>query len=167
LQAPAWIAESVAAVFQVAGWLLLGGAVIALAVAVARRVEPPSLDVQVAQARPTTLFGLDLDPAALPEDLLGAARRAWSEGHAIEAMSLLYRGALIRLVDRHGVAIPESATEFECLALVSERDASLPSQRFAELTQAWVGARYAASPPSDAEFDGLCRAFDHAFGATP
>ena len=76
----------------------------------------------------------------------------------------LYRGALIRLVDDHGLAIPESATEYECVALVRARDVLEPAGVFGDLTDAWIGARYAAAPPDQEHFEVLCVRFDRAFG---
>jgi hypothetical protein len=164
-EAPGWLAELLARALEIGVWVGLGVAVLALAVTAARTAEPVTLETLPRAARPARLFGLDLDPVTLPEDLLGTARRAWSEGRSIEAMSLLYRGALIRLVDHHGVEIPESATEYECVALVDARDEPEPARVFVALTDAWVGVRYAALPPSDEVFDGLCRSFERAFGA--
>ena len=58
---------------------------VGVAIAVARGAEPPSAQLSPAAPRPERLFGLDLDPLALPADLLGAARRAWSRVRAATA----------------------------------------------------------------------------------
>jgi hypothetical protein len=168
--APSWLGEWIAAAFQVAGWLLLGGSLLALAVAIARRGEPSrtgAARTPTGANRPERRFGLDLAPESLPGDLTGAARAAWAEGRTTFALSLLYRGALIRLVDHHGLVIPESATELECVALVTRAPERRASSLFHALTAAWVGARYAARPPADEAFDALCDGFDRAFGAAP
>jgi hypothetical protein len=166
--APSWLGESLAAAFQVGGWVLLGGLLLSLAVAIARRTQPaspPAARAAPPSARPARLFGLDLAPERLPDDPTAAARRAWDEGRTTLALSLLYRSALVRLVDVEGVEIPESATELECIALVAR--AAGPARAFRSLTEAWIGARYAARPPGDAGFEELCRTFEAAFGARP
>lgn len=160
------LSEWLAGAFQALGWAALIGVALALVVAVARRVEAPARAAPAHPTRPTELFGLALDPESLPDDLVGAARRAFEQGRAVVAMSLLYRGALVRLIDHHGLAIPESATEYECLGLVAGADARgrpLPARAFAELTEAWIGTRYAALPPERGSFETLCEAFAETF----
>jgi len=162
-----WLADAIATIFELAAWVALVGALLALGIGVARRVEPPRAGPATSDGeRPVKLFGLELDAATLPEDLVGSARTLWAEGRRTEAMSLLYRGALIRLLEHHGVAIPESATEYECVSLLRRSDVDPePVRVFDRLTGAWIGTRYAASPPADEAFDELCQGFDRAFRA--
>ncbi|HBP3289912.1 TPA: DUF4129 domain-containing protein, partial [Pseudomonas aeruginosa] len=46
---------------------------------------------------PTVMFGLDLSPESLPDDIAGNAERLWNEKPR-EALGLLYRGLLSRLL---------------------------------------------------------------------
>jgi hypothetical protein len=114
---------------------------------------------------PRTFMGLDLDPRSLPPDVVGAAREAWARGERIAALSLLYRGALVRLGARGALDIPESATEFECLRAIRRTQAEAIASAFGSLTHSWIGARYAHAPPNDREFDALCAAFGAFEGA--
>lgn len=157
---PEWLASLLATGFELSLWAGLVVLVIATLVALARRVEvaseePPS-------PSPRRRFGLDLDPRSLPADLLAAARAAFERGDHAGALSLLYRGALVRLVERDGLAIPESATELECLALV-QRSTPERSRVFDELTGIWLASRYAHEPPSRERFEALCQRFAPAF----
>jgi hypothetical protein len=107
--------------------------------------------------KPDSLFGLDLRPDSLPTDLLGAARRLWAAGDAAGAMSLLYRGALAHVVDRLRVDVPDSATEGECIELVSTHLEQPVAEDFTTLTHAWQLVAYADRDPSAAAFEDLCQ----------
>ncbi|OGQ86093.1 MAG: hypothetical protein A2289_17790 [Deltaproteobacteria bacterium RIFOXYA12_FULL_58_15] len=109
------------------------------------------------QEQPSTLFGLDLRPESLPDDILEEARRAWLAGDSERAMSLLYRGALAHVVDKLRVEVPASATEGECIGIVDVNLGSPISGDFALLTRAWQLIAYAKRSPSNASFDDLCR----------
>jgi hypothetical protein len=160
---PAWLAEGLATVFELALWSGLVVLVVATLVAIARRIDAPADEAPPLPLPSSRRFGLDLDPRSLPDDLLAAARAAFARGDFAGALSLLYRGALVRLVERDGLAIPESATELECLALV-RRARPERSRVFDRLTRLWLAARYAQEPPSAEGFDALCRDFAPVFG---
>jgi hypothetical protein len=165
LPALGWLGELLATFGELLLWALFAAAAIALLLGVAAR-RAPARPAGASEPAPTRLFGLDLDPDSLPDDVVGAARAAWARGERREALSLLYRGALVALVERGGLAIPRSATELECVELVrgSARAADAPA--FRSLTLAWLHARYAGAPPGDDAFDALCGAFEAAFGAS-
>lgn len=166
LPALEWLPDLLALGFELTAWSSLAVLVVALLVAAARRMEArnpePELPAPQAQA---SLFGLDLDPRSLPEDVVGTARKSWARGAAIEALSLLYRGALLDLSQDGALLIPESATELECVRLVQRRAATETASLFGDLTDAWVRARYAAEPPTREGFEALCGRFQPVFGA--
>ena len=108
---------------------------------------------------PRTFLGLDLDPRSLPADVVAEARACWRRGERIAALSLLYRGALVRLSERGALEIPESATERECLRMVRHTQPSATAEAFDALTGSWVRTRYAHEPPGDAQFESLCASF--------
>ena len=75
-------------------------------------------------------------------------------------LSLLYRGALSRLVHGHGVPIRAASTESECLTLAATRLAP-PAQRFlAQLVAGWQGVAYARRALAPEDFEQLCADFD-------
>ena len=84
----------------------------------------------------------------------------WQQGRLQEAMSLLYRGALSRLVHGHGVPIRASSTEGDCLRLARPHLAEGPARYFALLVDAWRATVYAARPPADGTMQLLCAEFD-------
>jgi len=108
---------------------------------------------------PRTFLGLDLDPASLPEDVAGSARRLWHAGDRVGALSLLYRAALVRLGARGALEIPASATEFECVRAVRSTQPEPVASAFGRLTGSWIRTRYAHTPPTDEEFLELCAHF--------
>jgi len=108
---------------------------------------------------PTHVNQLDIRPQALPDDVGGAALALWRSGRTQEAMSLLYRGALSRLVHGHAVPIRSSSTEGDCLLLARPRLAPPGYAYLARLVAAWRSTVYAGREPGDDEVAGLCRDF--------
>lgn len=108
---------------------------------------------------PTQVRGLDISPESLPDDIGAAAWALWQGGQLLEALSLLYRGALSMLVHRHQVPIRSSSTEGDCLDLATPRLAA-PALRYLQaLVGTWRQAVYAARWPAEAEVQGLCQGF--------
>lgn len=130
-------------------WFLLGLAVLLLIVyrdrwlglITGRRRRQPGY------RPPDTLFGLDLRADSLPEDIAAAARALWQAGRHREAMSLLYRGALAALVHREGLALHDSHTEGDILALARQAISAPRHQYLAELTGVWQLIAYAHREP--------------------
>lgn len=105
---------------------------------------------------PEVLFGLDVTPESLPPDVPEAAMRLWGEGAYREALSLLYRASLSRLIDRYELAFRASHTEAECAALVRAHGVESLSEYFWQLTQTWRRLAYGHQLPSDEALQGLC-----------
>jgi hypothetical protein len=101
------------------------------------RLKPP------APPPPDVLFGMDIRPESLPEDIASASRALWEKAQYREALSLLYRGALMRLTRYDLLAIQNSHTEGDILQLAKQQ---LAGQRLAWLTAvtlAWQEIAYA------------------------
>ncbi|MDJ0779351.1 MAG: DUF4129 domain-containing protein [Gammaproteobacteria bacterium] len=109
------------------------------------------------QAAPEVLFGLEVTPESLPEDVTAEVRRLWLDQAYREAIGLLYRASLSRLIDRHELAFRDSHTEAECAALVSERGIESLSTFFDELTRVWRRLAYGHQLPPGEVIDDLCR----------
>jgi len=157
------LAELLASLGEALLWVGVVAALLAVGVSLARRRPLRSPPPETPRAGPLALFGLDLDPHSLPADPIAAAREKWRQGLHGEALSLLYRGALVALAQRAGLEIPESATELECLRLVERSQPAESAREFARLTDAWLHARYANAAPADAVFEARCAAFERAF----
>jgi len=113
---------------------------------------------------PVEVAGLDVRPESLPDDPASTALALWRRGEAREALGLLYRAAIARIVDRFEVPIVDGDTEGLCLFRV--RTARVPDvETFGELTATWQGCAYGERVPDDAGFDGLVRRWRAAYGA--
>jgi hypothetical protein len=107
---------------------------------------------------------LDIRPDSLPADIGAAARALWQRGEARAALSLLYRGALSRLVHAHAVPIRSASTEGDCLRLASRSVSGEASAYFGRLVRAWQLAVYGAHQPDEASVHALCDEFDARLG---
>ena len=102
------------------------------------------------------LFGLDVTPESLPEDVPAQVMQLWEEGASREALGLLYRASLSRLIDRYQFAFHASHTEAECAALVRQHGIDSLSKFFWELTQVWRRLAYGHHLPAADIVRGLC-----------
>lgn len=109
---------------------------------------------------PSHVRDLDIRPESLPHRIGEAAAALWQKGEHRAALSLLYRGALSRLVHQHGVPVRAASTEGECLALAARRLTPERSAYFGRLVQAWQFAVYGAHLPDTDSVLALCRDFD-------
>jgi hypothetical protein len=152
-----WIAET----GRVLVWAV-GAALVALLLVGIRRwilVRGGFVPAQRA-VLPSHVQDLDIRPESLPEAIGAAAAQLWQCGEPRAALSLLYRGALSRLVHAHAVPIRAASTEGECVTLAQARLDAQRSAFFARLVQAWQLAVYGARLPPAAEALALCQAFD-------
>jgi hypothetical protein len=92
--------------------------------------------------RPQFLFGLDVRPESLPRDVPGAARAAIDAGRIREALSLLYRASLVRLMDE-GLEFLQGDTEGDCMRAVKRAGEGARVRYFAQLVEAWQLIAYA------------------------
>jgi len=149
---------------------LLGALAVALLIVFAwrwMRVRADAVSLRPAVLPPSHVNDLDIRPDSLPDDIAGTARALWQRGEQRAALSLLYRGALSRLVHDHGVDIHSASTEGECVALARR---ALPAEGgafFERLVGAWQVAVYAARRPDAASVSALFDGFDAHFPATP
>jgi hypothetical protein len=157
-----WVASSAELLF-VTAFVLLVGYVAWRASAIAGPAR--ATVARRPRARPRRLAGLDVRPESLPADVPAAVLEAWRAGRKRDALALLYRATLVRLVDVHAVALAESDTESECL--VAAR-AALDAPRailFDDLTRTWLAVAYAHRIPDEARVQGLCVEWRRLFDA--
>ena len=142
-------------------WLLGAAAVVAALVTARRWLAVHGEAIRSRDARlPSHVRELDIRPESLPADIGAAVRALWLAGERRAALSLLYRGALSRLVHSHDVAIGDASTEGDCIRLAR---AALPAERgdfVATLVGVWQLAVYGDRPPANEQVMGLCDAFD-------
>ena len=155
-----------AEVFTALGYALLGillfillGAIVWLIMRA--RTLRGSSSVNVVREKARVVMGMEVTAASLPDDLMSVARGLWSAGENLQAMSLLYRGALAWWIDRASVDIVESDTEGDCMKRV-EKSARGDVGYFQDLTDLWMKAAYNMNVPLDVELDELCRKWPYA-----
>jgi hypothetical protein len=112
---------------------------------------------------PSFVRDLDIRPESLPPDIGSAARKLWDDGEHRNALALLYRGLLSRLVHVHGVPIRDSSTEGDCLALASRYLATEERKIFVtSLVRVWQRAVYGGETIPTESVHALCDEFSHA-----
>ncbi len=123
----------------------------------ARPQDPPSV---------VRISGMVIDPETLPTDIPAAVRTLWRQGRPREAVSLLYRGALLTVVRQGLSQLPESATEGDVLRLAKSL---LDERRFdflSAVTGTWRDLAYAHRAPGDDRIEELCDAWPSPKGNT-
>jgi hypothetical protein len=170
-QGPTWLAtigQVLAHVAELLLWLALAALLLLLylkrhlLLAAWRGQSRPSSG----KSPPQILFGLDVTPDSLPDDVPATAWRHWQAGNLREALSLLYRGTLAKLVHDHAMQIAEGATEGELLRDCRARLEPGPFELLVRLTNAWQQLAYAHRPPAAAEVEVLCREWPGRFGSS-
>lgn len=106
-------------------------------------------------AAPNKLFGLDVRPESLPEDLPEQVRKLWQAGAARPALSLLYRATLSKLIHISGFVFHEGHTEGECLAIVKQGGEAKVTDYTAQLTLFWQALAYGHHVPEAEAVDAL------------
>lgn len=122
------------------------------------------LGVPRATKLPETLFGLDVRPESLPDDVGAAARALLAGGDAAGSLSLLYRGALSALLHRRQIDFRQGDTEADCQNRARGRIDAASHVYFSRLLDAWKLAAYARQSPEIVEIGNLCDDWATHFG---
>jgi hypothetical protein len=118
----------------------------------------------LAQRRPDFLFGLDVRAESLPEDVAGTAESLARESRLREALSLLYRGALVRFMDA-GIEFRHGDTEGDCMRRVEAAERTGRKAYFRALVDAWQSLAYGHRVVEAAAVAELARGWREQFGA--
>ena len=110
---------------------------------------------------------LDVRPESLPVDIGAAAWALWRADDVPAALSLLYRGALSRLIHRHGLPIQSASTEGECLALARPVLGADALRYLTQLVRAWEASTYGGRALSNDLGELLCTGFTTRLDPTP
>lgn len=115
-----------------------------------------------AKPLPTQLFGLEIAPASLPDDIASTAEQLWAE-QPREALGLLYRALLSRLLHDYHLALKSAHTEAEVLQLAEQLELT-ELTRFAKvLTRHWQNLAYGHQLPPANLKRGLCEGWRRLF----
>ena len=110
-----------------------------------------------AKPRARVVMGMAVTPESLPPDLPETVWTLWQAGQHHEALALLYRGTIARLIDRARVEIHEADTEGDCLRRVETAGPAAHPDYFKGLTRLWIRLAYAGQAPADEVVRGLCQ----------
>jgi len=160
-RASRWFADASRWAIWLLGAVVLALLLISLRYWIRERAEAMPDEGSVLPSRVGTL---DVRPESLPPDIGGAARALWLRGEHRQALSLLYRGALSRLIHEHAVPIRAAHTEPECLRLAQRGLDAAGGDYFARLVGVWQRAVYGGRDPETPGILGLCDEFAAALG---
>ena len=153
------IGLALAKALEVLLWIAAGVLLVLLLWWLSRMLPRAAARRSAAYRPPTTLFGVELAPETLPDNVSDAALALAREGRMREALSLLYRGALSVLVHHRGVALAASQTEEEALARAQSALALVAGAYLALLVAAWQRCAYARREPALAELERLAQGY--------
>lgn len=159
----AWLAALGRFLSDTSRFLLWGGVAVLVALALVSARHLVNLRAferrAKADAAVSHVRDLDVRPESLPDDVGAAAWALWQAGRVPDALSLLYRGALSRLIHKYRVPITSSATEGECLELARAR-LEPPALRYVtQVVRAWEASIYGGRALSMAMGEALCTGF--------
>lgn len=116
-----------------------------------RGPRPPN----VAKPAPTQLFGLQLGTETLPEDIATTAEQLWAS-QPREALGLLYRGLLSKLLHDFNLPLKSADTEGQVLDRVHQLQQPQLLAFSNELTQHWQNLAYGHHLPPASVQQKLC-----------
>lgn len=156
---PAEILQALAYLFAICAIVLLLGFIIRIiwlnrhAFAMRQRGE------QLKKLLPTArvVMGMEVSPDSLPEDIPSAAWALWQQNRHQEALGLLYRGSISKVIEHGQVEIQESDTEGDCMRRVESAGVVAHPGYFRGITGVWIRLAYAGINPADAEVQALCQ----------
>lgn len=109
----------------------------------------------VMKPAPTQLFGLELGTETLPDDVASAAEHLWAT-QPREALGLLYRGLLSRLLHDFNLPLKSADTEGQVLARVHQLQQPQLLAFSDELTRHWQNLAYGHHLPPLSAQQKLC-----------
>ena len=162
-----WLSGNVVWSLEVILWTLLI-ALVLLLVIFHKRWLPHLLQRRLppAPTLPSALFGKDQETEPLPDDIVGRARERWLKGDVRGCLSLLYRGALLRIILSRRIQLPDSATEEDCLREVIPVESAERAGYFQSLTRCWQSTAYAARSPASNQTEELLDDWQRHFGGS-
>jgi hypothetical protein len=162
----AGVMRAIAQVLRVAIWVALGIALLFALRWLLSHIKFRDDPRAPPDEAPEVLFGLDVRPESLPRDVAAAALAHVARGELVAALSLLYRGALVRLLHRDGIELSAGDTEADCLAKVRPRVDGATHGYLGQLITSWQAAAYAHRIPPPAAVEELVGQWRALFGTS-
>ncbi|UVE18686.1 DUF4129 domain-containing protein [Pseudomonas sp. LS44] len=114
------------------------------------------------RAMPTQMFGLEVAPESLPSDVASRVEQLWDE-QPREALGLLYRALLSRLLHDLRLPLKSAHTEGEVLELVQQLQQVELGRFSLVLTRHWQNLAYGHQLPPANLKRGLCEGWRRLF----
>ncbi|MFV0454851.1 MAG: DUF4129 domain-containing protein [Pseudomonas sp.] len=114
------------------------------------------------QAPPEMIFGLSVTPESLPADVASEVERLWST-QPRQAIGLLYRALLSRLLHEQQLPLKNAHTESEALQLITALEQPALTRFASALTHHWQNLAYGHRTPPDTARSELCTAWRELF----
>lgn len=151
------LVQLLSAILKYLLWVVVLVAVI-LALVYHKRIlallKPPRKQEEIIE-KPDVLFGMDIRPESLPDDIASHARQLWQQGQHRNALGLLYRGALMQLTRHDHLAIVDSHTEGDILQLARPELSTPRFDYLRTMTRLWQSIAYAHRTPEDHDAEEL------------
>ncbi|MCK5810067.1 MAG: hypothetical protein KAH00_03215 [Cocleimonas sp.] len=112
-------------------------------------------DKKEAYQAPDILFGMDMREESLPDDIVKEATLLWQQQKARESLSLLYRGALVHLLNKEKLPLENSHTEGDILKLSKKTLVDNQQHYLSQLTIQWQLVAYAHRIPKEEAMNWL------------
>lgn len=158
-----WVANALEGLLWVAAISLLIFLVVYYREYLRSFVSGMTLPNKPATGTPAVLFGLNIAEESLPDNIPGQVLVLWGKGASREALGLLYRATLSRLVYQYGFSFSASDTENECTETVRHSGMQELAQYLQGLTRTWQRFAYGHRMPSKLEVLDLCEAWPKIF----
>lgn len=105
---------------------------------------------------PRVMFGLEMAPETLPEHPDKHCWQLWCTGQQRQALSLLLRATLTRLMTDHQLQFEDGYTELECANIVRVKTSSSIANYFEQLIRIWRLFAYGHQIPQSEQVKHLC-----------
>jgi hypothetical protein len=151
------LSEGAARVVQLVGWIILVLGALYLLRALWRAW--PASALEDGDPIPEQLFGMDITPESLPDDVAGAALALAEQGRLRQALSLLYRGTLSALVYVCRLPIRHSDTEGDVMRHGKTSLTPTQYEYLEELIRLWSWVAYAHRPLQAEQVMALTRGY--------
>lgn len=123
---------------------------------------PASTQAKPLREAPLQLFGLEVRSETLPDDIAGSAERLWAS-QPREALGLLYRGLLNRMLTDHRLPLKSADTEGEILDRIEALNRPPLSEFSQRLTLHWQNLAYGHQLPPIESRQELCEGWRRLF----
>lgn len=131
-------------------------------------IAPAAKDRAPATHAPAHMFGLQVSAQSLPDDIVASALALWP-ARPREALSLLYRASLSRLITDYRLPLKSADTEEQALQRIASLNNPALNDFSQELTRHWQNLAYGHRLPATHVLPELCERWRHLFetGARP